>query len=471
MSKSEIENLYFKIKQDAMKKIGKTVGFYDYFKYRVAYDMEMDLDLIFIFVAGLMDDFFGLIKTELTNFKNEFFQLFRDDIKKKDFDYSELGALNPIIDAMHKNLKPKIAVVGFSGVGKTTIKNLIKQDKIPLQHIPTISGDIATIRIGKLEFRLFDFAGQDQFKYLWKGFIQESNAVLIITDSTPKNIEKSRFFLDLVNAEVPYARTAIIGNKQDLQNAMSVDEIENILGLKTYPMVANRSENRDKMIQIIGAILEMDIDSSPLLSDIFEKETSMIRIQNTMNANNVKSIPSLSDNIEIEQEVVLDSIKNNRKNISLALDLSYEVAKEIKGLKIDNTLNNHFKIISSTIKRLNNNEAYSYEDFYRSYHDYISNIFNCKNIALKQFLDSEFSLLKKSIDNDEIIITDLKENMSIIMNALNCAFLTLINSNEFPDFSALSKKFKLNVFNPKAINEMHAFYLRILNKFNPQLMV
>jgi hypothetical protein len=73
MSKSEIENLYFKIKQDAMKKIGKTVGFYDYFKYRVAYDMEMDLDLIFIFVAGLMDDFFGLIKTELTNFKNEFF--------------------------------------------------------------------------------------------------------------------------------------------------------------------------------------------------------------------------------------------------------------------------------------------------------------------------------------------------------------------------------------------------------------
>ncbi|TFG06805.1 MAG: hypothetical protein EU539_06675, partial [Promethearchaeota archaeon] len=69
MSNSEIENLHFKIKRDAMKKIGKTVGFYDYFKYRIAYDMELDLDLIFIFVTGLMDDFFGITKTEMTNFK------------------------------------------------------------------------------------------------------------------------------------------------------------------------------------------------------------------------------------------------------------------------------------------------------------------------------------------------------------------------------------------------------------------
>ena len=51
---SEVEELQYKIKQDALKKLGKAIGFYDYFKYRVAYDVEVELDLIFILVTGLM---------------------------------------------------------------------------------------------------------------------------------------------------------------------------------------------------------------------------------------------------------------------------------------------------------------------------------------------------------------------------------------------------------------------------------
>lgn len=468
MSNSEIENIHFKIKRDAMNKIGKTVGFYDYFKYRVAYYMELDLDLIFIFVTGLMDDFFGITKTELTNFKNEFFNLFENEIKNKDFDYSKLEVLNPIIDGMHKNIKPKIAVVGFSGVGKTTIKNLIRRDEIPLQHIPTISGDIATIKIGMLEFRIFDFAGQDLFKYLWKGFIAESNAVLIVTDSSPYNVEKSRFFIDLANEEVPYAHRAVVGNKQDLSGAMKVEEIENILGLRTYPMIANKRENRDKMIQIIAEILEMDIDSSPLLTDVLPKKEKVVdESHKAVDANIIEIIDAYSAHDDAAHDVSIDSIQNNRKSISIALDLSHEMIKEIKGLKIDNTLNNHFRMINSTIKKLNNNEGYSYEEFYRNFQDYRSNNFSCKNIALKQFLESEFSQLKKKIDDDELIISDLKDDTSIIMNALCCAYLTLVNPDRFPDFNTISNIFNLDTSNPGEINEIHAYYLRILNKFKP----
>ncbi|TFG27002.1 MAG: GTP-binding protein [Promethearchaeota archaeon] len=467
MTNTEIENLHFKIKQDAMRKIGKTIGYYDYFKYRVSYDMELDLDLIFIFVAGLMDDFFGMIKNELTNFKTEFLTLFGDDIKKKDFDYDELGTLNPIIDDMHKNLKPKIAVVGFSGVGKTTIKNLIRQDEIPLQHIPTISGDIATIRIGKLEFRLFDFAGQDQFKYLWKGFIQGSNAVLIVTDSSPKNVDKSGFFIDLVNEEVPYARTAVLGNKQDLANAMKVEEIENILGLKTYPMIANQSENRNNMIRIIADILDMDIHSSPLLGNVLETKVPIIQ-ENISTLGMNENLLDQSKNLDLKQEIPLDSIKNNYKEVLLALDLCNEANKEIKGLKINNILNNHFRTIGATITKLNNNEEFSYEDFLRNYYDYVNNNFMCKNSALKQFLESEFSRLKKSIDSDEIITTsDSKDDTSVIMNALICAYLSLVNPQKFPDFNALLQRCNIDKFNPNKVNEIHTYYLRILNKFNP----
>jgi len=269
---SEIEDISFRLKQEALRKSGKALGFYDYFNLRIAYDVELDLELIFIFITGLMDDFFRLIKTELVNFKNEFLTLFEEDIKAKNLDVTNLDVLNSILDSTHRNLKAKISVVGFSGVGKTTIKQLIKLDEVPLQHVPTISGDIATIKIGKLEFRLFDFAGQDQYQYLWKGFIKGSNAVLIVTDSTPVNVERSRFFIDLAQKEAPYARSGIIGNKQDLPNAMNVNQIEELLQLKTYPMVANRAENRTNMIKIIADILDMSLESSPLFDEVFEKD-------------------------------------------------------------------------------------------------------------------------------------------------------------------------------------------------------
>ncbi|TFG08107.1 MAG: GTP-binding protein [Promethearchaeota archaeon] len=492
INRAEVEDLQFRLKQDALKKLGKAVGYYDYFKYRIAYDVEVDLDLMFIFVTGLMDDFFRLTQTELMNFKNEFLNQFKNDLDKKDLDPSKFEALDPIIDSMHRNLKPKIAVVGFSGVGKTTIKNLIKKDQLPLQHIPTISGDIATVKIGNLEFRLFDFAGQEQFKYLWKGFIKGSNAVLIVTDSSPENVEKSRFFLKLVNEEAPYARSAIIGNKQDLKDAMKVEDIENILGLKTYPMIANLKENRDKMIHIIAEILDMNYDTSPLLKSVLKKETEDLTIQNdyipvevenkvsSLNApqitkkdkNHVNTIPNNVAQMDDEQKDMIQIEEqskpkhNNKIKIILADDLCEEVEKSIKGVKMEHALRNHYKMIGTTIKTLNNNKAFTFEEFYTNYIDYTNKEFRCKNIALKQFLTSQYSLLKKSIENDEIITSKLRHDNNAIANALHCAYLTLVNPVKYPDFKAVLKQFDLEIFDNKTINNIHAYYLRILNKLN-----
>ncbi|MFX1495382.1 MAG: ADP-ribosylation factor-like protein, partial [Promethearchaeota archaeon] len=133
--------------------------------------------------------------------------------------------------------------------------------------------DIATIKIGKLHFHLWDFAGQEQFSYLWNNFIKGSDAVLLITDSSLENVEKSKFFLELIKEQAPHAHTAVIGNKQDLQSAMKPDQIEKILGLKTYSMIAKDPVNRDKMITIIADILEMSAEVSPLLQPLLKRDT------------------------------------------------------------------------------------------------------------------------------------------------------------------------------------------------------
>lgn len=447
LNRQEVEDLLFKIRKDAIKEKEYSIGYFDYYKYRISYIVDLEFNLIFIFVAGLMDDFFSIIRSEMNNFKDEFLELFDTDLSQKELNSAKIEALNEYIDSMHKNIKPKIAVVGYSGVGKTTTKNLIRMDEIPLSHIPTISGDVATAKIGDLEFQIFDFAGQEQFSYLWKGFIKGSNAVLVITDSSPLNVEKSRFFIDLRNDEAPYARIAIIGNKQDLENAMDVGNIENILGIKTYPMEANKPENREKMIQIIVEILDMNLESSPLIEGLVDTEKT---IQEDEKATTIEPIkPEISDFI---------------RDVNIDVNLCNEVTDDIKGVKVETFLRNHLKMINYTIRTLNNNE-FTFEEFYNYYQDYINHQFVCRNIALKQFLETQFSLLQKSIEEDEFVVTKLKDDVDAIINALICAYLTKANPNKYPIFENILKQFNFKGFDSQTVKEIHAYYLRIINKF------
>jgi small GTP-binding protein len=182
-------------------------------------------------------------------------------------------------------------------VGKTTTTKLIRAEEIPVQHIPTITGDIATVKIGKLHFHLWDFAGQEQFSYLWNNFIKGSDAVILVTDSTLENVDKSKFFLELIKQEAPYAHIAVIGNKQDLKGAMNPVQIENILGLKAYSMVANDPNNRDKMIKIVADILEMSAEVSPLLKPLLERDKLIEQATFALKSANFEKAALLFDKI------------------------------------------------------------------------------------------------------------------------------------------------------------------------------
>ena len=275
----------------------KGVDSYDYYKYRISYTIDFDSKLMFIFVSSLTDSP-DSIKKEILKCKKDFLNLFGDIIQHK-VDNKTFEVFDSTIDGIHRNLRPKISLVGFSGVGKTTITKLIMAEEIPTKHVPTITGDIATIKIGKLHFHLWDFAGQEQFSYLWNNFIKGSDAVLLITDSSLENVEKSKFFLELIKEEAPNAHTAVIGNKQDLPEALKPENIEKILGLKTYSMIAKEPENRDKMIQIIADILEMSAEVSPLLKPLLDRdrliEEAMTSLENTEFTKALQLFEKISD--------------------------------------------------------------------------------------------------------------------------------------------------------------------------------
>ncbi len=424
VSDSEIEDLSFKIISEAKRALGRTLGYFDFIKFRVSYDVELENNLAFIFITGLMDDFYRTIKMQLINFKALFLSRFGEILKEKCIKDLNFTGINVALDEMHRNLKPKIAVVGFAGVGKTTIKKLIKMDEIPLQHVPTITGEIATIKIGKLFFRLFDFAGQEQFKYLWKGFIKESDAVLIVTDSTLKNIEKSKFFLELKVKEVPHARAAIIGNKQDLPNSLSIKEIEEITGLKTYPMVANRKENRNKMIRVIADILDMSTVNSPLLSELFENTDLSYETLFGLDEE-----PVSEESLVEPEELSISSTSQNETEI-----------------KVSDTRDKIDKIISKTVV----SEPTFFKDL------------KSTEVDLKIPIDNALVTTDLYSDFIETNSFTLNEKLSILFTAINCVFLTKTKPKVYPKFSSFLRSFKMDVFNSKEINMIRKYYSKIV---------
>ncbi len=269
LSFENFQSIYQEIDAEVSRGLIDDYGSTHFFKYRIIYTVDIELDLLFIFIIGFNDDI-ETVKRELKKLKTEFLVSFGDILDKLDISLLEL--FDPMIESIHKKIKTKISLVGFSGVGKTTITRLISAGLIPDTHIPTITGKVSTIKIGKLVFHLWDFAGQEQFSYLWSDFIYGSDAVLLITDSSLENVEKSRYFIELIKDQTPNAHAAAIANKQDRENAFSVEKIEKILGIKAYSMIAIEPNNRDKMIQIVANILEMNTEMSTLLKHIFERD-------------------------------------------------------------------------------------------------------------------------------------------------------------------------------------------------------
>ncbi|UYP46642.1 hypothetical protein NEF87_002927 [Candidatus Lokiarchaeum ossiferum] len=239
-----------------------------YWKYRIEI-LTVKHRLIIIFITDMTNSG-ELIKDAITECRNRFLDKF-EDIFDKSYDPIEILEFSHDLVDCYDKLSPKISIVGHSGVGKTTITRLLQNATVPLTHLPTISGEVQYVSDDKINLSLWDFAGQEEFEFLWDKFLRGSDAVLIITDSTMVNVIKSRTFVGLIKRETPFAYVGAIANKQDLPDSLSPEKIKYFLrGVPVYPMIANKQENRDVMIDIVKDLLEISPMKSlePLIGKI-----------------------------------------------------------------------------------------------------------------------------------------------------------------------------------------------------------
>nr|MDO8099310.1 ADP-ribosylation factor-like protein [Candidatus Njordarchaeota archaeon] len=164
---------------------------------------------------------------------------------------SPTGKRPPAGDEESKIIKMTLA--GYGAVGKTTIFKLLKGVAAPAAYFPTIGANVdrEDILIKNVRIRVWDLAGQEQYHRTWPIFLRNSKLVLLVTDSSKVNVERSKNLINLVKTIEPKAFIIGIANKQDLSDRLSPHEVESLLGVKSYGMVAIDVSYRDKIIEVI----------------------------------------------------------------------------------------------------------------------------------------------------------------------------------------------------------------------------
>jgi small GTP-binding protein len=135
----------------------------------------------------------------------------------------------------------KVALMGSGFAGKSTLIRLLtdKTKKLDCKYSPTAGMDCGTITLdNNTKVTLVEMGGQTHFEFLWSDFMKGSKMVVVVTESSPKAVLKTRQLLTKYRQQLDGMKLIAIANKQDLPGSMKPESVQDLLGIPTYGMVA-----------------------------------------------------------------------------------------------------------------------------------------------------------------------------------------------------------------------------------------
>jgi len=152
------------------------------------------------------------------------------------------GFFAKVLEKLVGKKEMRILMVGLDAAGKTTILYKLKLGEV-VTTIPTIGFNVETVEYKSISFTVWDVGGQDKIRPLWRHYYQNTQGIIFVVDSNDReriddsagseNTAKEELHRMLAEDELRDAVLLVFANKQDLPNAMSVNEITERLGLNS----------------------------------------------------------------------------------------------------------------------------------------------------------------------------------------------------------------------------------------------
>ena len=129
----------------------------------------------------------------------------------------------------------RILMVGLDAAGKTTILHQLGK-KGEVKTLPTIGFNVESLDYKNLNFIVFDLGGADKMRLLLKHYYQNTKGLIFVVDSHDRDrIEEAAEELKKMLAEEELKDCCVLfmANKQDLNDALSTDEVTKALGMES----------------------------------------------------------------------------------------------------------------------------------------------------------------------------------------------------------------------------------------------
>ncbi len=142
--------------------------------------------------------------------------------------------------ASEEETNKKVLFLGLDNAGKSTLLFQMKDNQFK-DTVPTVGLNVESIKYRGMNFTLWDVSGQAT--RLWKHYFDKINAVIFVVDSSDREkMQKANEELHKVidDPELSNAPVLIFANKQDVQGALTKEEVYQALSLQTV------SESRKK---------------------------------------------------------------------------------------------------------------------------------------------------------------------------------------------------------------------------------
>lgn len=129
----------------------------------------------------------------------------------------------------------ELTLVGLQNSGKTTLVNVIASGQYSEDMIPTVGFNMRKVTKGNVTMKLWDIGGQPRFRSMWERYCRGVNAIVFVIDAADHDkLDAARTELRnlLDKPQLASIPVLVLGNKNDLPGALTVDQIVEVMNLK-----------------------------------------------------------------------------------------------------------------------------------------------------------------------------------------------------------------------------------------------
>ncbi|KAK3300471.1 P-loop containing nucleoside triphosphate hydrolase protein [Chaetomium fimeti] len=153
-----------------------------------------------------------------------------------------------------------VTMIGLQNAGKTSLLRVISGGEFAIDSIPTVGFNMKRVQRGHVTLKCWDLGGQPRFRPMWERYCRNVNAIVFIVDIADLNllpVARDGLHSLMSQPALEGIPLLVLGNKSDLPNKLSVDELIDAMDLKNvahrevscYGISAKEETNLEAVLQ------------------------------------------------------------------------------------------------------------------------------------------------------------------------------------------------------------------------------